>query len=260
MKIEINGLSINYELSGNEDRPVVIMSHSLCTTLDMWYPQMAVLDPGFRVLRYDTRGHGHSDAPDGAYTLDQLTDDAMGLLDALGIDRFHWVGISMGGMIGQNVALNHADRLQSLVLCDTAAIIPDEAQEIWKDRINTARNQGMQALVQETLQRWFTPSFLKQNPPEIQRIREQILSTPVAGYMGCSEAIRRLNYLEHLSEIPIPTLIIVGEEDPGTPVETSEAIHARIRDSQLNIIPSAAHLCNLEQPESFNKILMDFFQ
>jgi len=260
MKIEINGLNINYELSGNEDGPVVIMSHSLCTNLDMWYLQMAVLEPGFRVLRYDTRGHGHSDAPDGAYTLDQLADDAMGLLDALGITKFHWVGISMGGMIGQNVALNHADRLQSLVLCDTAAIMPEDVQPLWEERISAAKNQGMRPMVKEILQRWFTQSFLGKYPPEVRRITDQILETPVTGYIGCSEAIRRLDYLERLSEIPIPTLIIVGEEDPGTPVEASEAIHARIPDSQLNIIPSAAHLCNLEQAESFNKILMDFLQ
>jgi 3-oxoadipate enol-lactonase len=236
------------------------MSHSLATSLDLWSPQLAVLEPRFRVLRYDTRGHGASDAPQGAYTLAQLADDAVAVMDAFDIEAVHWVGISMGGMIGQAVALNHAERLRSLVLCDTAAAVPPEAQALWQQRIDKARGEGMTALADETLQRWFTPPYLAKDPRGVRSIRGMILSTPVSGFIGCSEAIRQLDFLERLDDIRLPTLIIVGEQDPGTPVANSEAIHNRIKDSRLEIIPSAAHLCNVEQAEVFNQILLGFLQ
>jgi 3-oxoadipate enol-lactonase len=162
----------------------------------------------------------------------------------------------MGGMIGQGIALHHSSKLESLVLADTAAIIPDEAQPVWQERINAVRDQGMPAVAESTLERWFTPNYLKQNLPEIEQIRRQILATPVAGYIGCSEAIRRLNYLEQLSAIQIPTLIMVGADDPGTPVEASEAMHARMKGSNLVVIPEAAHLSNIEQTAAFNTNLM----
>ncbi|MFZ1957394.1 MAG: 3-oxoadipate enol-lactonase, partial [Desulfobacterales bacterium] len=254
------GVRINVALSGNTSGPVVLMSHSLATSLDLWSPQLAVLEPRFRVLRYDTRGHGASDAPQGAYTLAQLADDAVAVMDAFDIEAVHWVGISMGGMIGQAVALNHAERLRSLVLCDTAAAVPPEAQALWQQRIDKARGEGMTALADETLQRWFTPPYLAKDPRGVRSIRGMILSTPVSGFIGCSEAIRQLDFLERLDDIRLPTLIIVGEQDPGTPVAISEAIHNRIKDSRLEIIPSAAHLCNVEQAEVFNQILLGFLQ
>ncbi|RJQ62089.1 MAG: 3-oxoadipate enol-lactonase [Desulfobacteraceae bacterium] len=258
MKVEANGIEIHYELTGKEELPVVMLSHSLACSMVMWNPQMEVLLPHFRVLRFDTRGHGGSSAPKGTYTLEQLADDALALLDALRIDRVHFVGLSMGGMIGQSLALNHPDRLKSLTLCDTAAVIPHQAQPVWEERIEKARNKGMQALAQQTLERWFTQPYLEQSPPHVELIRSQILSTPVDGYIGCSEAIRRLNYLERLSKIALPTLVIVGEEDPGTPVEAAKAIHSRIRDSKLVILVSAAHLSNIEQAQYFNRALIAF--
>ncbi len=258
MQVKANGIQMNYELSGREDAPMVVLSHSLGCNLAMWDPQLESLETHYRVLRYDTSGHGGSDAPAEAYSMDQLGDDAIGLLDALNIDLVHWVGLSMGGMIGQCLALNHAERLLSLALCDTAAVIPDEAQSMWQERIDLVRDKGMEALVQSTLERWFTPPYLSQNPPGVELIRKHFLATPVAGYIGCSEAIRGLNYLERLSEIKTPTLIIVGEDDPGTPVAASEAMHERIPESRLAILMSAAHLSNIEQPEAFNKALMRF--
>ena len=260
MLIETNGIQINYELSGKKDAPLVVLSHSLACSMMMWDPQLELLEAHFRVLRFDTRGHGDSSAPQGAYTLEQLVDDAIGLLDGLDIDRVHWVGLSMGGMIGQGIALNHSSRLESLVLADTASIIPDEAQPVWQERIDAARNEGMQAVAESTLERWFTPNYLKQNPPEVEQVRRQILATPVDGYIGCSEAIRRLNYLDRLSAIQIPTLIMVGADDPGTPVAASEAMHARIQGSNLVVIPDAAHLSNIEQTEAFNSSLMAHLQ
>jgi 3-oxoadipate enol-lactonase len=222
----------------------------------MWDPQLEMLESKFRVLRFDTRGHGGSQAPQGPYTLEQLADDAIGILDALDIERVHWVGLSMGGMIGQGLALSHPDRLESLVLADTAAIIPDEAQPVWQERLDAVRNEGMQAVAESTLERWFTPNYLKQNLPEVDQIRQQILDTPVAGYVGCSEAIRKLTYLDQLGAIQVPTMIMVGADDPGTPVAASEAMHARIKGSNLVVIPAAAHLSNIEQKKVFNKNLM----
>ncbi len=260
MKLKANGIEMNYELSGNENGEVVMLSHSLGASLDMWAPQMEWLEPGYRVLRYDLRGHGSTDAPSGAYTLEQLGDDAIALLDALGVDTVHWVGLSIGGMIGQSVALNHPDRLKCVALCDTAAVVPEEAQPIWQERIDDALSKGMKSQVDATMERWFTAPYLSANSPAVQRIRDQFLATPVAGYVGCGEAIRRLNYLERLNEIKKPTLIMVGEEDLGTPVAASEAIHARISNSKLVVLPSAAHLTNVEQSELFNNELVAFLE
>ena len=258
MRIHANRIDINYELAGREGAPVVMLSHSLASSMLMWKPQLKALEPHFRVLRYDMRGHGGSEAPEGAYTLEMLAEDAVALLDALGIDGVHFVGLSIGGMIGQGLALNHASRLKSLVLCDTSAVMPSEAQPILQQRIEAARQNGMAEQVDGTLERWFTPEYLKANPPEVEMIRQQIRSTPLAGYIGCSEALRGLNYLERLPEITLSTLIIVGEEDPGTPVAAAEAIHERIAGSRLVILPSARHLSNIEQAEAFNRALLDF--
>jgi 3-oxoadipate enol-lactonase len=258
MKILANDIQINYELTGQENAPMVMLSHSLASSMVMWNPQLDSLESHFQVLRYDMRGHGDSDAPDGAYTLELLAEDAVALLDALGIDSVHFVGLSIGGMIGQGLALNHGDRLKSLALCDTSAIMPDEAQPILQERIAVARASGMADQVDGTLERWFTPQYLQENPPEVEMIRQQIAATPLAGYLGCSEALWGLNYLERLSEIKLATLIMVGEEDPGTPVAASEAIHERIAGSQLVILPSARHLSNIEQADVFNQSLLDF--
>jgi len=259
MKIKANGIQMNYELAGKEDAPVVVLGHSLASSLVMWRPQMDELNRHFRVLCYDTRGHGGTDAPAPPYTLEQLGEDAIALLDALDIDLVHWVGLSMGGMIGQCIALNYPERLKSLSLCDTAAILPEDANQIWQERIDLARREGMTAaLVQSTLERWFTPPYLALNPPIVDVIRRHILATPVDGYVGCSEAIRGLNYLDRLSEIKVPILIMVGEDDPGTPVDASQAMHERITQSKLVVLPSAAHLSNIEQTKGFNHALIAF--
>jgi len=260
MRIKTKTIEINYELSGKAGSPVVVLSHSLASSLLMWNPQMEALNPHFQVLRYDMRGHGKSGITSGPYTLELLADDVVGLLDVLKIDRVHYVGLSIGGMIGQSLALNHAHRLRSLALCDTAAVIPSEAQPVWQERIDKTLSKGMEAQVDETMERWFTPSFLKQRPPMVEIIRKEILATSVQGYIGCAEAIRKLNYLERLPEIKLPTLIMVGEDDPGTPVSASEAIHKRLSNSKLVILPSARHLSNIEQVKAFNEILLKFLK
>jgi len=260
MFIQANGIKINYELSGRKDGPVVILSHSLASSLKMWEPQMGILESYFRVLRYDTRGHGRSETTRAPYTLEILGKDAIGLLDALNIEQVYWVGLSMGGMIGQAIALNHPRRLKSLALCDTAAVIPAEAQPIWDERIEGVRTIGMKSQLETTMERWFTPPYLRLNPPMFTLIKEEFLATPAEGYIGCAGAIRRLNYLERLGEINLPTFIIVGEDDPATPVSASQAIHEQIKNSKLIILPSTRHLSNVEQAEAFNRHLLEFLR
>ena len=260
MFIKANGIRIHYELSGKRDAPVVVLSHSLGSSLAMWDPQMGSLEAHFQVLRYDIRGHGGSDAPKGVYTLEMLGEDAMGLLGALGIDKVHFVGLSMGGMIGQSLALNHPHRLRSLALCDAAAVVSEEAQPVWQERIDMAREKGVVALLESTMERWFTLSFLNGKSRMLALIRKEFLATPVEGYIGCMEAIRKLNYLDRLSGIKTPTLIMVGEDDPGTPVAASEAMRNRIPNSRLVVLPSCRHLSNVEQPEAFNANLLEFLK
>jgi 3-oxoadipate enol-lactonase len=258
MKISANGIAVNYTLDGQAGAPVVTLSHSLATTLAMWDPQMPQLTGRWRVLRYETRGHGSTAATPGAYTLDQLADDALALLTALGIQRTHWLGLSMGGMIGQTLALKAPDRLQSLVLADTSSRVPPEARATWDERIRTVESQGMEPLVEPTIARWFTAPFRERNREVVDRVRAMIRGTSPAGYAGCCHAIAALNLTDRLGAIKLPTLVVVGEEDQGTPVAAARVIHQGIAGSQLHVIPSAAHLANMEQPEAFTTAVMGF--
>lgn len=259
MQIQANGILMNYALSGPVDGPPIMLSHSLASNLYMWDPQVPALEAaGYRVLRYDTRGHGHTEVTPGPYSLEQLADDAVALVEALALGQVHWVGLSMGGMIGQALALRHAERLLSLSLCDTMAALPEGAQSVWAERIASARGKGMEALVDGTMERWFTAAYRGQEPAPLKLIRQYFLATPVDGYIGCSEAISRLDYLERLATISQPALVVVGSEDSGTPVAAAEAIQQRIAGARLVVIPGAAHLTNVEQAETFNRILLDF--
>jgi 3-oxoadipate enol-lactonase len=260
MRVTANGISVNYTLDGPAGAPVVTLSHSLATTLAMWDPQLPALTKRYRVLHYDTRGHGGTDAPRGAYTLEQLAEDARALLAALGIAKTHWVGLSMGGMIGQTLALRAPELLASLVLCDTSSRVPPEMRAAWDERIRTAEAQGMEPLVEATLGRWFTPPFRDRHPEVVERVRAMIRGTSPAGYVGCCHAISKLDLTDKLSAITLPTLVLVGEDDPGTPVAASQAIQARIKGSRLVVLKSAAHLSNLEQSDAFTRTLIDFLE
>lgn len=258
MKLRVNGINVNYTLEGPATGPVVTLSNSLASNLSMWEPQLSTLTSRFRVLRYDTRGHGETEAPAGPYTLEELTEDTRALLQALGITRTHFIGLSMGGMIGQLLALQHPELIQSLALCDTMSRVPPEAKAAWDERIHAAQSQGMAPLVEPTIARWFTGPFREQHPEVTDQVRAMIRSTPVAGYVGCCHAIAALNLTDRLKAISVPTLIIVGEDDPGTPVAASRTMHEQIKGSELVILQSAAHLSNLEQPQAFNAALTSF--
>lgn len=256
MKIRTNGIEINCVIEG--DGPWLTMSHSLACNLSMWDPQMQLLTKTHKVLRFDTRGHGASSAPAGSYTLEQLADDVHGLFAELGIKRTHWVGLSMGGMIGETYALKYPGVFQSMVLADTTSRRPPNAEQMWGERVRTAREKGMDALVESTLGRWFTEPYRKANPAVMERIGSDIRNTPVDGFAGCCEAIARIDVLDRLKEIDCPALVIVGEDDHGTPPEMARQISANLRGSELLIIPSAAHLSNVEQPAAFNGALAGF--
>jgi 3-oxoadipate enol-lactonase len=256
MKIAANGIQVNYQVEG--DGPWVVMSHSLACSLAMWTPQIAALRSRYRVLAFDTRGHGASDAPAGAYTLEQLADDLHGLLAALKVERPHFVGLSMGGMIGMTYALKYPGVFRSLVLCDTTSRFPPEAAPLWADRIRIATTQGMEPLVEPTLKRWFTEGYLAQRPPVVEEVARMIRATPPIGYAGCCHAIPKIDATDRLHEIRCPVQIIVGEQDAGTPVAMSKAMQEAAPGSELVILPDASHLSNLQQPEAFNRALMDF--
>jgi 3-oxoadipate enol-lactonase len=256
MKVKTNGIEINCEIEGSG--PWLTMSHSLACDLHMWDPQMPVLTGKFKVLRFDTRGHGQSGAPAGEYTLEQMADDVKGLLDSLGIKQTHWAGLSMGGMIGQAFALKYPGVFQSMVLADTTSRRPAGAEKMWGDRVQVAREQGMEALVQSTLERWFTEPYRNSRKDVMQRIGDGIRATPVNGFAGCCQAISKVDYLDRLKEIKCPALVMVGEHDHGTPPEAARVIQQNLPGSELKIIPSAAHLSNIEQTRVFNEAMLGF--
>jgi 3-oxoadipate enol-lactonase len=259
MKAKVNGIDIHYTIDGASG-PWVTFSHSLACHAGMWDEQVAVLARNYRVLRFDTRGHGQSAVPAGPYSFVQMADEVRGVLDAAGIESTHFVGLSMGGMIGQSLGLRHPQRLLSLTLADTASRQPVGAEKIWAQRIAQARAHGMQALEESTLARWFTESYRKAQPAVMQRIGTMIRATPVEGYANCGFAIARINFTDQLKAIRCPVLIVVGEDDPGTPVAMSREIHAAIPGSELVVLPQAAHLSNIEQTDAFNRALIEFLR
>ncbi len=256
MKAKCNGINVNFTIEG--EGPWVVMSHSLACNLSMWDEQAQLLKSRYRVMRFDTRGHGGSDAPETAYNMDMLAQDLLGLLDELSVESAHFIGLSMGGMIGMTFALKHPQRLRSLMLCDTSSRIPAEAGPVWEGRMKIAAEQGMEPLVDPTLQRWFTEPFYKANTAMMDRVGQMIRKTTPAGYIGCCQAISKIDVTDHLGAIRCPVQIVVGEQDVGTPVAMSRAIQDAIPDSELVVIASASHLSNLEQPAAFNQAIAGF--
>ena len=260
MKTRVNGIEVNYEIHGKEGAPWLVLSHSLACSVRMWDPQIAALKDKYRILAYDTRGHGATEAPKGAYTLELLADDLFLLLKELKITATHYCGLSMGGMIGQTFALKYPGIFQTLTLADTTSRYPAEAAPVWADRVKTAEAKGMAPLAQPTLERWFTEPFRKGNPATVDAIRKLIVATPVAGYAGCCHALPKINVTARLKEIKCPILVIVGADDPGTPVSMAKEIHDNAPGSKLVVLPQAAHLANLEQPAGFTRALENFLK
>jgi 3-oxoadipate enol-lactonase len=261
MRVKVNDIHINYRIDGPEGAPWITMSNSLATTHRMWDAQMDVFAKQYRVLRYDKRGHGETDVAPGPYSFELLADDVLALLDALQITRTHFVGLSMGGMTGMTMALRKPSVLRTLVLCDTTSKDPLGDPALWQQRIDAVNAGGsMQPLVESTVARFLTPDTVKNRPEVADAVRAMVRNTPIGGYVACCQAIAKLNLTDRLRDISIPTMVVVGADDPATTVEMARTIHQRIAGSELVILKDAAHLSNLEQPEAFNEAVLGFLK
>jgi 3-oxoadipate enol-lactonase len=252
---DVAGASLHYRFDGTAGAPVVMLSNSLGTDLSMWDPQVPALVARYRLLRYDTRGHGRSTATPGPYTIEGLAKDALGLLDALGIERVHFCGLSMGGMVGQWIGAHAPQRVDKLILCNTTARIG--SPEAYNARIDTVRSSGMAAIVDTVLARWYTPSFAAAAPDAIARTRAMLLATPADGYAACCAAIRDMDQSETARDIAAPTLVIAGAHDLATPPADGRFLAERISRARLTELP-AAHLSNIEAAGEFNVALVEF--
>ncbi len=257
-------MKTNYKIEGTPNSPVLVFSNSLGADLGMWDEVVPLLLPFFRVLRYDTRGHGGSvetnvgrvlNPSDVALTIADLGQDVIDLLDFLKIETAHFCGLSMGGLIGQWLGIHHPNRLKKLVIANTAAKIGND--ERWNSRIETIQKNGMAAITDETLERWFTENFRKNNPKRVAEMKSMFLRSDILGYSNCCAAIRDADFRENLSQIPVETLVITCDEDPVTNVEQAEFLAKNIPNSSLKILP-ARHLSGTELPEEFGETLLDF--
>jgi 3-oxoadipate enol-lactonase len=256
MKANVNGIEINYEVHGSEGAPWLVLSHSLACSVRMWDPTVEAFKGSYRILNYDMRGHGQSSAPSGPYSLDMLADDVLGLMKHLNIQKASYCGLSIGGMIGQTLALRKNPPFERMALCDTTHTQPPEALKQWEDRIRVAESKGMAALVDSTMERWFTEPYRKQNSPAFQMIRALVANTPVAGYVGCGRAIMGLNTTARLKDIKLPVLAITGEADGAAP--GTRHIGQTVPGAKFVSIAQASHIANVEQPEAFNRALREF--
>lgn len=256
MKANINGIDVHYEVTGKG--PWLTLSHSLAANLEMWDSQLNLLNQHFTVLRYDIRGHGQTQATEGPYSLEQLADDVHGLLQHLGVTRTHWIGLSLGGMIGQVFAIRYPHFIDHAVIADSTGKAAPNAATMWADRAALARTQGMTALAQPTLSRWFTDPYRVKNPTVMAKIGHMIETTSLAGYAGCCAAIGVINNHEGLQQLQTPALILVGDQDQATPPAASEQIHKHWPDSSYVVLKDAAHLSNVEQAQTFNDAVMKF--
>jgi 3-oxoadipate enol-lactonase len=253
--IEANRVRLRYRLEGEPGAPVIVFSNSLGTNLSMWDPQVSALRGEFRLLRYDTRGHGLSAVPPGPCTQEQLGGDILALMDAVEIRRAHFCGLSMGGQVGIWLGANAPDRFARLVLCDTAAHIGNP--EMWNTRIATIRAGGMPAIVSGTIERWFTQKFITQSPEGVAFVRRMILDTPPQGYIACCEAIRDTDLTAEASRINAPTLVISGAYDPATPPAQGRMLASMIRGARYLEL-DASHLSNIEAAPQFTAALREF--
>ena len=256
-RITREGAEIHYEIEGPADAPAIMFSNSLGTSLGMWDGQVEDLSGRYRIVRYDSRGHGRSSAPAGPYSIEMLGRDALAVIEASGAERVRFCGLSKGGMVGMWLGCNAPQRLERLVLADTSAHMGPKS--IWDERAAMARGAGLTAMVDAILERWFTAPFRAAAPERVETIREMILATPGEGYAACCEAIRDMDQREAIRSIAVPTLVVVGAEDPATPPETARFIHDRIAGSELVVIAGAAHLANVEKCAEFNHELSRFF-
>jgi 3-oxoadipate enol-lactonase len=252
--VERSGCRLRYESEGRSDGPAVLFSNSLGTTHELWRPQAEGLSSLFRIIRYDTRGHGKSDAPAGPYTIDMLGLDAIAILDATGVERAHVCGLSLGGLTAMWLAVNRPERVRSVVLSSTAARIGNAM--MWEERIVQVRTAGVGPLADAAMARWFSPPFRAGHPDVVAAYHRMLSDTPASGYAACCEAIRDADLRPDINRIQAPALIIAGHHDPVTPPADAEDMHARIPNSRVALL-DAAHIANVEQATAFNELLLE---
>lgn len=260
-RLTVKGAAVEVavRIAGDAQAPAVLMSHSILSSSFMWEAQADILvERGWRVILADTRGHGDSSAPPAPYAIDDLVADTVAVLDALGLERVHLVGLSLGGMMGFGLGILHPRRVASLVLCDARADMPAELGAVWDQRIETALREGCGALAVSTTERWFGKRFLEAHPALAQRFRDGVARTSVEGFVGCARAIQRLDYLSRVERIAAPTTLIVGANDGPLP-EAMAQLKQRVTGSALEVIPDAGHLPNIDQPDAFNAALLRHF-
>jgi 3-oxoadipate enol-lactonase len=255
--LTIRGEPFHIRTDGDPGAPALLLSNSLGTNLSMWDPQVPEWARHFHVVRYDSRGHGRSTAADRPCSIGLLAQDALAILDALGIEKAHFCGLSKGGMVGQWLATHHRERLERVVLANTAARMGPP--ELWNGRIRNVRQNGMAVMVQPTLERWFTKAFREREPQTVAKISEMLATTPAAGYANCCAAVRDMDQREPIRAIRNPVLVVIGSQDPATPPAAGELIAAAIPGAR-RIALDAAHLSNLEQPAEFTKAVLDFLK
>lgn len=256
MQVKANGITFNYQIDGPEGAPWLVFSNSLATNLSMWDEQVSALKKSFRILRYDQRGHGGTEATDGRYNFELLAADVVALFDALSIKRAHFLGISMGGMMALAVAQRYPERIDRLIPCDCGPASSPASTQMWEERIAIAEKQGMELLVEVTARRWFPPEFVEANPAVFNKTCEMIRTTPVKGFIGCAGALANYDLRPGLPGIKAPTLLIVGTKDATVP--GIKAINAAVPGSKVAELEGAGHLSNLEQPEAFTRAVQGF--
>jgi 3-oxoadipate enol-lactonase len=257
MKVDTNGVKLNVEVEGREGAPWLTFSNSLATDLSMWDAQVAALKDRYRILRYDKRGHGKSDAPKGPYDLPMLVKDVIGLWDHFGVRRSHFVGISIGGMTALGLGIDYPDRVISIAPCDCRADSPPDFRDSWDPRIAIAEGkEGTPGLVPATLERWFAPETRKAHPERMDYVKRMICNTTVTGYVGCGRALQAIPYLPRLGQIKVPTLFLAGTTD--VMLEPTRELHKRLPGSFYVEIGPAGHLSNLDQPDLFSAAIGAF--
>ncbi|KGT46430.1 3-oxoadipate enol-lactonase [Acinetobacter sp. HR7] len=250
-----NDAQINYQTFGDASKPALVFSNSLGTKYSMWQPQIEHFQQDYYVICYDTRGHGASSAPQGPYSLEQLGQDVVNLLDHLNIAKAAFCGISMGGLTGQWLAIHKPERFSEVIVCNTAAKIGQE--QAWQDRAALVREQGLAPIAATAASRWFTDPFIQSNPAVVAELSNDLGAGSPEGYANCCEALAKADVREQLSSIQIPVLIIAGQQDPVTTVTDGQFMQQRIANSQLFEI-NASHISNIEQPEAFNQAVQTF--
>jgi 3-oxoadipate enol-lactonase len=257
MKIKANGITINYRVDGAEGAPWLVFSNSLATSLAMWDEQAAALKDSFRVLRYDQRGHGDTEAPSGRYPFDTLLADALGLLDALSIEKAHFAGLSMGGATALGLAERHPERFDRIIVCDSPCQSTPASSQQWEERIAVAQKDGIEALVEPTVTRWFPPETVAKNPPHLDKVRAMIRATPVNGFIGCAAALAAHDYASAVATVIRPVLFMVGEKDGATPA-AMRALCEKLPGSRFVELAGAGHISNMDRPAEFTRAIRDF--